>query len=141
MNNLERILLGFTLFMISCGGPSEINTNIKGKYKFTYPSGQVEILYMKDGYSFLQEIYVSEKEYMNQDEPLFRNAGRWISHGANLEFENWLSICYLSRMTDSILPQPEKSTLMNVSWYDASGKSLGKIYIYDEPEYVLNKIE
>jgi hypothetical protein len=125
--------------MQSCGGPSEISSDIKGKYKFTYPSGQVEVLSMNEDNTFLRNIYSSERDFVNQSEPIYKNTGTWGSQGINLYFNNWLSICYLGRMIDSILPKPETSTLTDVSWYKANDTSI--ICIYDEPWYILKKIE
>lgn len=141
MSCLKKILFGAILFMMSCGGPSEINSYVQGRYKFTYPSGEVEVLSINKDHTFLRNIYQNEKDYLNKTQPMYRNSGTWSSSNANLSFDNWLSICYLGRMTDSILPKPETVTLTDVSWYEANGKDSSKITIYDEPWYVLKKIE
>lgn len=135
------MLLGVFLFMMSCGGPSEINSDVQGKYKFTYPSGQVEVLNINKDHTFLRNIYSNEKDYINIVEPVYKNTGTWSSQGVNLSFTNWLSICYLGRMTNSILSKPELVTLTDVSWYEANGQDSSKICIYDEPWYILKKLK
>jgi len=136
MKLVKKIILTMILFLSSCDDPSEVKAEIEGNFKFKYPSGQVEALSIKDNHTFKQTIYSNEKDFFTNDNPLYRNEGRWNNRDHEIEFEHWLSICYLGRGIDSILPQPEHYTIFGGVWYAQSNTGIGQINVYPENGYV-----
>lgn len=121
-------------------GPSEITKDIEGTYKYRYPSGQVEVLGIRNDYTFSQAIYANENDYVT-GKALYKNGGTWTYRGVKLEFEHWLSISEFGRNVDSILPKPDYSGMMGVSWYAPTDEHKGQIDVYSENGYVLEQID
>jgi hypothetical protein len=117
-------------------GFSEPNDEIDGDYIFKYPSGIIEVLTIKNQpRTYNQTFYSNEKDFVNKNAALYENKSTWVATGLELEFDNWLSICYLGRFTDSILTKPEIVDMHNVHWY----KKLKQIDVSFEEGYVLKK--
>lgn len=138
---IKKIMFISAIFLLSCGGPSKITEEVEGKYKFTYPSGQVEILSIKKNHTFNQTIYAKESDYINNVEPLYNNNGTWITNDRKIEYEHWLAISYLGQVPDSILAQPKYYDIFSTTWFAPTNSSKGQINVYIENGYVLEKIE
>jgi hypothetical protein len=136
---MKKITFVILLLLLSCGGPSEISEEIEGTYKFTYPSGQVEILNFKYANTFNQKVYAKESDYLSGAAPLYDNNGNWYKKGKEINLNHWLFICE-SRDPDSILVQPELGTVLNVYYHAPSGEHNGRIDFYLENGYVFKKI-
>lgn len=138
------IKLSFVLtLMVSlalCAGPSEITNEIEGSFIFKYPSGKVEILNIKNDFTYSQFIYSNDNDYKSKIKPLYSNYGKWTYTGAQLEFGHWLIYCKFNN-PDSILTEPKYGTMLNVYWDAPTNKHKGMITIYDETGYVFEKIE
>lgn len=120
--------------------PSEPTDEIEGEYMFKYPSGQIEILSIKNRpRTYEQFFYASEKDLVNKNAPLYENKNTWVVFGSELEFHDWLSICYLGRFTDSILTKPERGQMGNVHWYKTTKNKKARIDMAYEEGYILRK--
>jgi hypothetical protein len=141
MNRFRKIFLGCVILMHSCGGPSKITEEVEGKYKFIYPSGQVEILSIQNNHSFIQVIYAKESDYVSNAKPLYENKSTWFTSGSEFEFNHWLAISYLGRNPDSILTQPEYYDSFHATWEAPTSNRKGQINVYIENGYVLKKVD
>lgn len=135
------VFVVLSLFLLSCGGSSEISDEIDGKYKFKYSTGQVEIINMKKDQSYNQKIYATESDYLSNSEPLYNNSSNWYIKDKELNFNNWLVYCYMGRDPDSILAQPEYATMLNVYYHAPVGEEKGRIDFYLENGYVFKKVD
>jgi hypothetical protein len=93
-------------------------TSLAGTYMYTYPSGQVEVLFMRNNLTFHQEIFDSRSDLTNSKPPRFSNNGTWsyADHEKHeLEFDDWLEVCepWDSR---EMLETPRQVLLLNVYW-------------------------
>lgn len=137
---LKRIGLILVLFFISCGGPSEITEEIEGEYKFKYPTGQVEVISIKNDHTFRQTIYADEQDYLSNGQVLYRSDGVWAVNGVELEFERWLEFCEFGD-PNKILQNPEPLTMLNVTWHASTLKRNAFLNVYAENGYVFNKVD
>ncbi len=140
MINIKKLTIISAIILISCG-PSKVTDSIEGKYLYKYPSGQVEILCIKNDNSFSQTIYARENDYLNKVKPLYINKGNWNNGITEIEFTNWLAISYLGSIPDSILSQPMQFSLFKTTWYAPTIFREGQINVYVENGYVLKKVE
>jgi hypothetical protein len=129
------------LTLASCATPSEITPEVEGRYKYTYPSGQIEILIMKHDSTFDQIFYSNEKDFSVNSEPLCNSSGKWSISESLLQFNPWLTICYLSANVDSILPNPEYTDKCNVPWFAPTKEHRAEIGFYLDHGYILTKID
>lgn len=138
-----QIILGIVavFFLQNCNsGPAKPSKDIEGEYIFKYPSGQVEVLSVQyQPHTYSQFFYSNEKDYLNKATPLYKNDNTWLASGAELEFNNWLSICYLGIHPDSILVSPFHTALNNVNWYKATGNKKAEIDVFSANDYILKK--
>jgi len=128
--------------LMSCGSEDKEHISlekIEGMYKFKYPSGQVEIISMKNNRNYQQVIYAGEKDFL-AEKPLYENKGTWRFSENQLKFDHWLAYCYL-RDPDSVLAQPEVTTMLNVGWFPPSKTEHGHISFYWEEGYVFDKTD
>lgn len=137
-----KIISVALLFTISCNNsknnPSNITSEIEGKYLFKYPSGQIEYLFIKLDSTFCQNLYSSENDYLSNRKPLYENNGNWTIEGNKLEFNHWLDYCYL-RNPDSILVVPDYGNLSDVYWYAETNEHNSEITVYSENGYIFKK--
>lgn len=146
MSNLKTLTmnkiistLSMVLLLFSCG-PKEVTQEIEGKYLFKYPSGHIEILDVSYDHNYKQNFFLSESDY-KRNISFVSNNGKWNSNGMKVGFNHWLSICYLGSVVNRIISQPEYYTILTTTWNPPSSKQTGQISIYEENDYVLNKIE
>lgn len=131
-------------FLQSCisSSPSEPTDEINGSYLYKYPKGQIEILFIENSpRTYRQIFYATENDFTNNMTPLYENKNTWIAIGNELEFHDWLSICYLGRYPDSILTKPEKAEMQNIYWHKAMKKTRATIDVAYEEGYVLRKTD
>lgn len=131
------LFTSYLLCFCTPNDPSEITKEIEGKYEYNYPSGQVEVIGIKNDYTFSQAIYANAEDY-KKGEPLHKNGGTWTYRGVQLEFDHWLEYCK-HRNPDSILAKPYHSSMLNVTWYAPTEKHSGLINVFDENGYVFKK--
>lgn len=136
---IKTIFFSIIFLLFSCGGSSEITEEVEGTYKFLYPSGQVELISIKNDLTFIQTIYSNESDYLNNHEALYRNNGSWKINGKQLEFDHWLSYCYMLQ-PDSILPKPNLSIMPNVYWDAPTVEHSALLTFYDQENYIFTKI-
>jgi hypothetical protein len=141
MMSIKKISFVAAMTLASCFGPSKITEEVEGTYKFTYPSGQVELLSIKNNHTFNQTIYAKDSDYINKAKPLFKNDSTWFTSGLEFEFNHWLAISYLGRNPDSILAQPEYYDTFHATWEAPTSSSKGQINVYIEEGYVLEKVD
>jgi len=137
------LLLVIFCFIFSCKNrcPSEITKEIEGTYKFKYPLGQIEVIGIKNDFSFSQEIYLNATSYIKGD-TLYKNKGTWSFKGLKLEFDHWLAFCEF-RNPDNVLVEPYIATMLGVSWCapKSNEKNKGFIILHYESGYVFESIE
>jgi hypothetical protein len=133
------VIFGLLFFILNSSGSSEITAAVEGTYKLEYPSGQIELLTIKKDNSIVQKFYSNATNYDN-DKILFDNTGTWTISDEEISFNNWMTICYLARNIDSIIPKPKFTSLSKVRWYGSTSVHPDRIDIWSEDGYVLEKI-
>ena len=133
------VVFGLLFFILNSSGSSEITSDVEGTYKIQYPTGHVELLSINNDHSFAQTIYSNAANF-DDNKALFQNKGTWTTSEDQLHFNHWLTICYLARNIDSIVPNPEIISLTQVHWYEATSGHPDLIDIWSENGYVLRKI-
>ena len=145
MKKINILLLSFIIisFTISCGDrqvlPSQITDEIAGEYVFKYPSGQIEVVFIKSDSFYKQVIYSDEVSYKNNDSSLYENLGSWSVSEKKVTFNNWLMYNYL-RNPDSVLVTPRSTTLMDVYWYNYNNKKPSLLSVFSDNGYVFKKV-
>jgi hypothetical protein len=144
MNNSKAILLSLQILcsIFSCKNrcPSEITKEIEGNYKFIYPTGQIEVISIKNDFTYSQEIYLSEKSYTARD-TLYKNSGIWSFKDLKMEFDHWLVFCKF-RNPNNVLDKPYIATMLGVSWCAPEAeKHKGFIIIHYESGYVFEFVK
>lgn len=132
-------LFGLLYFSLDRTGPSKITDEIEGTYSFTYPTGQMEILAIKNDNAFTQRIYSSKSKYLGNDSALFTNRGTWKAVDDELEFDHWLEYCEF-RDPEKIVTVPYPTSMLDVSWYAATAEHSDLIVLFAENGYVFEKI-
>lgn len=132
------ILIG----LVSCwSGSDKISDEISGTYAFEFPSGEYQILKINSDSSYSQNYYSDYNNFKKHKEPIYSNIGRWAKTSKfQIHLDNYLEICYMSN-PDSILPKPEYFGQGNVNWYKASSENKSMLSIYDENNYIFEKID
>ncbi|MCB0402258.1 MAG: hypothetical protein KDD41_09265 [Flavobacteriales bacterium] len=143
-NILILFLLALGSMLHSCGSgdvvhPSQISDDIAGEYLFKYPTGQIERVIIKSDSTYNQYIYLNEINYKN-DSCLYSNSGSWFVVDKKINFNDWLMYNYL-RNPDSILVSPQRTTLMDVYWYDKSKKRVSLLSVFSDNGYVFKKLD
>lgn len=134
MSVKKSIFFWFVLILSSCND-SKSYEQLSGTYSYTYPSGLLEILVIKDS-SYTQKIYRNKVEYLNNVKPMYNNSGNLKIKDGNLNFYSWLSICYLTRDIDSIMERPNYLNLTKIPWQTHALSKDVEITIYDDNGYV-----
>jgi hypothetical protein len=127
--------------LVSCWESKEVEIGeFVGTYTFTYPSGEVEVLLISADSTYRKNIYSTFSDFEKRSVPKYTNTGRWLVVKRNeLEFDNWLM--YNNHLDPhSILSVPYYATMLNIYWIKEYGKR-PKILIYDETDYIFQKIE
>ena len=132
------ILIFLICHTVSCKSTKKTN-EIVGTYIFEYPSKEVQLLAIYKDSTFSQKIYVNIESYKKKVNSLYINSGSWALINDGLEFDNWLSYCYL-RFPDSIPNKPSYGLMLDVFWYIPNNIHKGLISIDDETGYVFKNI-
>ena len=140
IGGIVSVICGILFFILNPNGPSKITTDIEGIYKFQYPTGQVEVIFIMKDSTFIQTIYKNNIDFLNKSNSLYKNSGTWTTSGNELEFDKWLVFCEF-RDPKNILTNPYLATMLNISWYEANSNHRELISIYSEKGYVFEKIE
>jgi hypothetical protein len=113
---------------------------LEGKYSYTYPSGQIEIVTIKLDSSYTRSIYITKLDFEENKKPHYCDEETWSISGKKLRFNHWLAICELGRFTDSILPKPFYASYLDALWHPSNENDVSFINIYDDSGYILKKI-
>lgn len=134
------LVMILTTFFIGCG-PTGIKSpaDVEGQYVFSYPSGQVELLSMKEDLTYKQELYSNNDEYIKGLYPEYVNSGKWSYHRNELEFEHWLEFC-ASRYPSELLSEPQLGEMSNVYWTPNKKGGDAIISVFSETGYVFKRI-
>lgn len=112
-----------------------------GTYKFIYPSGEVETLVIREDSTYRKDIYTSYNDFNQNSKPKYTDEGTWsIVHRNELKFNGWLMHNRL-RYPDDILREPYTTTLLDVYWEKPTFKRKARISVYDETDYIFEKID
>lgn len=139
MKTISSNILILTFVLFSCGSASEVTDEIQGNYKFIYPTGQVEIVAIKNDHTYSKTIYSNENDFVNNKQPLYNNNSTWTTKGIELEFENWISFCEF-RNPHKIVNEPKSTSMLNVLWFAPTNDRKALLSVFDENGYVFEKV-
>jgi hypothetical protein len=144
MNRIKSIAFLAVLFFTYCSrweGASDITEEVEGAYKYKYPTGQVEVLDIKNNHRFNQKIFANERDYLTNATPLYNNDSTWKVRGKEIVLAYWIAISLFGATPDSILAKPEYYGGFDVTWFAPTDNSKAQINVYMENGYVLEKID
>lgn len=124
----------------ACGPPVIDSTNdVAGEYSYTYPSGQIEVLYIAQDKTFVQQFYANEGAAGRSAPPRSTTTGTWSYSGRELTFHRLLSFCDFPDV-NSMRATPEPVTAMNLVWIAPTGDQDARISVFDDAGYVFRRV-
>ncbi|MCC6369897.1 MAG: hypothetical protein IT236_02705 [Bacteroidia bacterium] len=133
------ILIFLVTVLVSCGffdAPNPVDEGIAGTYQFKYPSGQIEVIEIRNDYTYSQTVHLRASYAKNDSAPLIKNSGTWSFETARrLGFGHWLSYCEMSDPS-RIRDEPELSSESGIVWDPPN-----RIWFYDQTGYVFERVD
>ncbi len=130
------------VFAISCGPRAIRSTDeVVGKYTYSFPTGQVEVLYLNADLSYRQEFFGDSASFHSGGDPLFGNDGKWrINKGNTIVLVAPLSFCK-NRDVRKVLSKPVRYIDFSLPWIPATRNQNATLWLSDDDFYVLQRVQ
>jgi hypothetical protein len=129
-------------FGIACG-PRTIRSidEVVGKYTYSFPTGQVEVLHLDADLSYRQEFFGDSDSFQKDGDPLFTNDGKWrVDKGNTIILVAPLSFCK-NKDIRKVLSEPVRYIDFSLPWVPATRNQNATLWLNDDDFYVLQRVQ
>lgn len=123
--------------LVGCGKSKITADRVAGEYMFQYPSGDVEVLYMRVDSTYRHALYPDMASYEEGSSLLHESDGRWTVRRGQFNFDHWYLFCS-SMEPNKPGSRPTRVTLGNVNWMPTD--TVDMISIYFETGYNFRRV-